>query len=193
MPTQHDEATLLARLAAFARKPAPTDALALAQTGDERVLPALVEAMTDTMEGQDVVRYRQAVRLLATTPLLTRWLAGTLEQRRVAAHALTAHDPEHAPLIGQALRDGDDQVRAIARRSLRAWTASPALHDLFRDTLTHPDPRVRLLGAEGLGKLGRASDLPALEAALAAESDDNARDRLGWAIQRIEDDAAAGT
>jgi HEAT repeat protein len=187
MPKHLDEATLLARLAAFAARPTPTEALALAQLGDERALPALVQAMTDTMEGQDVVGYRQAVRALATTPVLTRWLAGPLEQRRVAAHGLTAHDAGHAPLIARALRDEDDQVRAIARRSLRAWTASPALHDLFHEVLTHPDARVRLLAAEGLGKLGRTSDLPALEAALEAETDDRTRDRLAWAIERIED------
>ncbi len=188
MPTL-DEATLLARIAAFTRRPTTDEALALAQLGDERALPALIAATTDTMEGQDVVRYRQAVRALASAPLLRRWLAGDLEARRVAAPALTAHDPEHAPLIGQALRDADDQVRAIARRSLRAWTASPALHELFREVLGHADPRVRLLAAEGLGKLGRADDLPALHAALAAEADDRARDRLAWAIERLEDDA----
>jgi HEAT repeat protein len=184
-----DQATLLARIAAFSQRPTPAEAQHLAATGDERALPALVAAMTDTMEGQDVVRYRQAVRTLASAELLQRWLGGDLESRRVAAHALTAHDPAHAPLIGLALRDADDQVRAIARRSLRAWTASPALHDLFRETLANPDPRVRLLAAEGLGKLGKPADLPALTTALEAETDSAARDRLAWAIERIEDDA----
>ncbi len=190
MPTPSDEATLSESLAAFTRRPTPDAAHRLAATGDERALPALVRAMNDTMEGPDVVRYRQAVRTLATVPLLERGLAGALETRRTAAHALTAHDPAHAPLIGLALRDSDDQVRAIARRSLRAWTASPALHDLFHDTLAHDDPRVRLLAAEGLGKLGRPADLPALNAALTRETDISARDRLAWAIERIEDDAA---
>ena len=185
-----DEATFLARLAAFIKRPNSAEAQQLADVGDERALPALVAAMADTMEGQDVVRYRQAVRTLASAPLLRRLLGGELEARRTAAHALTAHDPTHAPLIGLALRDEDDQVRAIARRSLRAWTASPALHDLFRDTLGNPDPRVRLLAAEGLGKLGEPADLPALTASLAAETDSPARDRLAWAIERIEDDAA---
>lgn len=187
MPKPLDE-VFLARLAAFTTRPTPAEAQALAAAGDERALPALVQAMTDTMEGQDVVRYRQAVRTLATVPLLQRWLAGELDARRVAAHALTAHDPGHAPLIAQALRDPDDQVRAIARRSLRAWTASPALHDLFSQTLGHDDPRVRLLAAEGLGKLGGAADLPALRAAFEAETDALTRDRLAWAIERLEDD-----
>jgi len=185
-----DEASLLARIAAFAERPTPDAALALAHTGDERALPALVKAMSDTMEGQDVVRYRQAVRSLASVPLLQRWLAGDLVSRRVAAHALTAHDPQHAPLIGLGLRDDDDQVRSIARRALRSWTASPALHDLFIAALGHADARVRLLAAEGLGKLGRADDLPTLNAALNAEADDAARDRLAWAIERLEDDDA---
>ena len=77
-----DEATLLARIAAFAAKPTPDGATALAQTGDERTLPALVQAMTDTMEGQDVVRYRQAVREVGTAPVLRRMLAGALADRR---------------------------------------------------------------------------------------------------------------
>jgi HEAT repeat protein len=183
-----DDSTLLARIAAFAEKPTPAGAAALAQTGDERALPALVQAMTDTMEGTDVVRYRQAVREVGTTDVLARWMTGDLDARRVAAHALTAHDPEHAPLIGLGLQDDDDQVRAISRRALRSWTASPALHDLFLATLTHADPRVRLLAAEGLGKLGRPADLPQLNAALEAETDDATRDRLAWAIERIDDE-----
>jgi len=191
MPSHPDDATFLARLAAFAERPSPGEALALAQLGDERALPALVQAMTDIMEGQDVSRYREAVRTLVDPPLLRRWLAGDLDTRRVAAHALSAHDPEHAPLIAAALVDPDDQVRAIARRSLRAWTASPALHDMFRGALGNPDARVRLLAAEALGKLDHPDDLPLLGAALDAETDDSARDRIAWAIERLKDDSDA--
>lgn len=191
MPKHLDDATFLARLAAFTSKPSPTEALALARLGDERALPALVAAMTDSMEGQDVSRYREAVRTLAELPLLQRWLAGDLEARRVAAKALSAHDPRHAPLIAAALVDPDDQVRAIARRSLRAWTASPALLQLFRGALTNPDARVRVLAAEGLGKLGRREDIAGLTAALETEADDSARDRMSWALQKLEDDAGA--
>lgn len=190
MPKHLDEATFLARLAAFKSKPSAAEALALARLGDERALPALVAAMTDTMEGPDVSRYREAVRTLADLPLLQRWLAGDLESRRVAAHALSAHDAKHAPLIAAALVDPDDQVRAIARRSLRAWTASPALLQLFRGALTNPDARVRALAAEGLGKIGGREDIAALGRALETEADDNARDRLSWALEKLEDDAA---
>ncbi|HEY8377638.1 MAG TPA: HEAT repeat domain-containing protein, partial [Nannocystis sp.] len=111
---------------------------------------------------------------------------GDVASRRVAAHALNARYPEHVPLIARGLRDDDDQVRAICRRSLRSWSASPALHDLFLEALQHADARVRLLAAEGLGKLGKPVDLPALNAALQAESDDRVRDRLAWAVERIE-------
>lgn len=190
MPKHLDDATFLARLAAFTRKPTPTEALALARLGDERALPALVAAMTDAMEGQEVSRYREAVRALADLPLLQRWLKGELDARRVAAHALSAHDARHAPLIADALVDADDQVRAIARRSLRAWTASPALHQLFRGALTNPDARVRLLAAEGLGKLGDREDIASLSQALETEADDSARDRLAWAVEKLEDDSA---
>lgn len=188
MPKHLDDATFLPRLTAFTRKPTPTEALALARLGDERALPALVGAMTDAMEGQDVSRYREAVRTLADLPLLQRWLKGELDARRIAAHALSAHDATHAPLIADALVDDDAQVRAIARRSLRAWTASPALHQLFRGALTNPDARVRLLAAEGLGKIGDHEDIAALHQALEAEADDSARDRLSWALEKLEDD-----
>lgn len=190
MPTHLDETTFLARLEAFTRKPTPDDALALAAEADERALPALVRAMTDTMEGQSAARYREAVRQLATVPILTDMLARDVASRRVAAHALTARNHEHAALIGAALLDEDDQVRAIARRSLRSWTASPQMHDLFISTIYHADPRVRLLGAEGLGKLGTKADLELLNKALENETDDKARDRLAWAVEKLESEDA---
>lgn len=190
MPKQLDDATFLARLTAFTNKPSPAEALALAKLGDPRALPALVDAMTDAMEGQDVSRYREAVRTLADLPLLQRWLAGDLTGRRVAAQALSAHDARHAPLIAAALVDPDDQVRAIARRSLRAWTASPALLQLFRGALSNPDARVRVLAAEGLGKIGERGDIATLTSALETEADDSARDRMAWALEKLEDDVA---
>ena len=190
MPKPLDDPEFLARLAAFASKPTPAEALALGRLGDERALPVLITAMTDTMEGEQVSRYREAVRTLVDLPMLQRWLKGEVDARRTAAHALSAHVAQHAPLIAGALADPDDQVRAIARRSLRAWTASPALHQLFHGALTNPDPRVRLLAAEGLGKIGGPDDLAAISQALETETDDNCRDRLAWALEKLEDDSA---
>lgn len=187
MPSTHDD-NLDARLQNFAATPSPAAAKEIAALHDDRALPALVQAMVDAMEGSDAVLYREAVRELATPAVLAKYMAGDLESRRVATHALSARFAEHVPLIAQGLRDVDDQVRAIARRALRSWSASPALHDLFLEALGHADARVRLLAAEGLGKLGKAADLPALEAALEGEADDRTRDRLAWAIERIEDD-----
>jgi HEAT repeat protein len=180
-----------ARLQAFAAEPSPAAAKEIANLHDDRALPALVQAMVDAMEGPDAVLYREAVRELATPTVLARYMAGDLDARRVAAHALSARFAEHVPLIAQALRDVDDQVRAIGRRALRSWSSSPALHDLFLEAVGHADARVRLLAAEGLGKLGKAADLPALEAALERESDDRTRDRIAWAIERLEDDASS--
>jgi len=186
MPKHLDDTTFLARLAAFAGNPSPAEALALAAEADDRALPALVKAMTDTMEGPDAARYRDAVRLLATVPVLTDWLARDVASRRVAAHALTARDPDHAALIGASLLDDDDQVRAIARRSLRSWTASPQMRELFISALYHADPRVRLLAAEGLGKIGTAADVELLGKVLEAETDDKTRDRVAWALEKLE-------
>ncbi len=186
MSPPSDDTTFQAELAAFTAQPTTTRALVLAGGGDERALPALVAAMNDAMEGQDIVAYRQAVRMLATPGLLQRWLDNDLAARRVAAHALTAHDPEHAPLIAKALADPDDQVRAISRRTLRAWTASPPLHQLMRNAIGHDDPRVRALAAEALGKLRSTADLDLLRGALDRESDDHARGRVAWALECIE-------
>lgn len=177
------------QIQAFVENPSPAAARALAERHDDRALTALVQAMNDTMEGPDAVAYREAVRTLATPAVLAKWMAGDLEARRTDAHALSARFPAHVPLIAQGLRDPDDQVRAVCRRALRSWTSSPVLHDLFLEAVRHEDPRVRLLAAEGLGKLGGADDLPALRAALDAEQDDRTRDRLSWAIERIEDEA----
>ena len=189
MPKQLDDATFLARLTAFTNKPSPAGALALAKLGDPRALPALVDAMTDAMEGQDVSRYREAVRTLQAQGVV-RSSVGDRAGRGIAAQALSAHDARHAPLIAAALVDPDDQVRAIARRSLRAWTASPALLQLFRGALTNPDARVRVLAAEGLGKIGERGDIATLTTALETEADDSARDRMAWALEKLEDDAS---
>jgi HEAT repeat protein len=186
MPKHLDEPTFLARLAAFTRKPSTDEAINLAAEEDERALPALVRAMTDTMEGPEAARYREAVRALATVPVLTDWLARDVASRRVAAHALTARNPDHAALIGASLLDDDDQVRAIARRSLRSWTASPQMRELFISAVYHADPRVRMLGAEGLGKIGTKVDLDLLGKALESETDDKTRDRLAWAVEKLE-------
>ena len=187
MPT--NEANFLKQLGEFTTKPSPEVARALAAQKDDRALPALVKAMVDFMEGPDSAAYREAVRTLATPAVLNKWMSAELEARRTAAQALSARYPEHVPMIALGLKDADDQVRAICRRALRSWSASPALHDLFLESLRHPDERVRLLAAEGLGKLGLADDLPALSAALDAETDDRTRDRLAWAIERIDDDS----
>ena len=50
------------------------------------------------------------------------------------------------------------------------------------------DELLPVLAADGLGKLGHATDLPALHAALEAETDDKTRDRLAWALEKLESD-----
>lgn len=187
MPTHSDTPDLATLLREFIANPSPAAAKAIAADHDERALPALVKAMNDFMEGPDALAYREAVRTLATPEVLAKYMVGDLDGRRAASHALSARFAEHVPLIALGLRDADDQVRAIARRALRSWSASPALHDLFLEAVRHDDPRVRLLAAEGLGKLGKPADVPALQAALEAEADDKTRDRIAWAIERIED------
>lgn len=184
MPTQ--DPTFARKLSDFATKPSPAAARALAALRNDAALPALVKAMNDFMEGPEAIAYREAVRALATPAVLNKWMSGDLEARRTAAQALSARYPEHVPMIALGLRDDDDHVRAVCRRALRSWTASPALHTLFVSAIRHADPRVRLLAAEGLGKLGTAADVPAITAALEAETDDNTRDRIAWALERLD-------
>lgn len=191
MPTQ--DPNFVRQLSDFASGPSPEAAAALAAHKDERALPALVQAMTDHMESDKAVAYREAVRTVATPAVLHKWMSGDLASRRVAAQALSARITDHVPMLALGLKDADDQVRAICRRALRSWSASPALKDLFLEALRHDDPRVRLLAAEGLGKLGKRTDVPALEAALEAEADDRTRDRIAWALERLDDDGDAST
>ncbi|MEZ4451074.1 MAG: HEAT repeat domain-containing protein [Nannocystaceae bacterium] len=187
MPERLDEAALRRRLEEFRARPTAAGAEALAGVDDDRVLPALVGASTDAMEGEEAVRLREALRRAATVPRLTRGLASAdVDARRVAAHCLSARIIEHVPLLAVALRDADAQVRAIARRALRSWRTSPALHDLFVELLGHDDPRVRLAAALGLEKIGRPADAPALKRALAAETDAPARERMSAALQAVE-------
>lgn len=188
MPTQ--DANFLRKLDEFAAHPSTAVAASLAAAKDDRALPALVKAMVDHMESDRGAAYREAVRALATPVVLAKWMAGDVDARRVAAQALSARFADHVPLLALGLKDADEQVRAVCRRALRSWAASPALKDLFVESLRHADARVRLLAAEGLGKLGKRADVAALTTALEAETDDRARDRLAWAIERLDDDEA---
>lgn len=186
MPEPPRESALDRQIAAFLARPTPAAAEALAAVGDERALPALVAVAGDAMEGDEALRYRDAVRTLATRERLARWLAADdVDERRVAAHCLSARISEHVPLIATALRDDDAQVRAIGRRALRSWRASPALHDLFVDLLGHADPRVRLAAALGLEKIGKARDAAALRAAAARESDAQAQAKIAAALRAV--------
>lgn len=187
----HHDPNFVRQLGDFSARPSPEAALALAAHKDDRALPALIQAMNDHMEGDRAVAYREAVRAVATPAVLHKWMTGDVAARRVAAQALSARFYEHAPLIALGLRDVDDQVRAICRRALRSWTASPALKDLFLEALRNADHRVRQLAAEGLGKLGQRDAAAALEAALEAEPDDATRDKIAWALERLDDDGDA--
>jgi HEAT repeat protein len=186
MPTRTTAATLSAQLADFARRPTPEAARALARSGADTALPALVAASQDVMEGELATALRAAVRAVATPELLTRWIADAdVARRRVAAHALSARYEAHVPMLAKALSDADDEVRAIARRALASWVRSDALHALFRDLLAHTDPRVRALAAEALGALGDAHDAPLVSAAIAREGDERARHALERAVARL--------
>jgi HEAT repeat protein len=185
MADHWDEATFQATLAQFLEKPTPTTALALAGQGDERALPALVDAARDLMEGTDSLDYEEALLRLGRPDLLARWLTGSVEQRRTAAQVLSARLAEHVPLLSQALQDPDDQVRAIARRALTSFVRSEPLRQLFLSLLAYSDVRIRLLAAEGLGKIGKGEDVPSLQGALALESDEKARHVLEQSLVRL--------
>lgn len=185
MPRTWDEATFTAKLAAFVKLPDATAALDLARQGDERAFEAIVKASVDYMEGPEGIAYREALRALATPELLARWLGRGVNERRTAALALTAREPDHVTLIRKALADEDDAVRAIARRSLRSWRRSDALHGLARELLVHSDARVRAEAAEILGGMADKADVNPLRDALGRETDARARTLLTRAIERI--------
>ena len=186
MPTRPSAASLPAQLEAFALRPTPEAARALGESGADDAFAPLVAAAQDAMEGELAVALRAAVRTLATPDRLARWGSDPdVAKRRVAAHALSARYEAHAPLLAKALRDSDDEVRAVARRALASWVKSDALHALMRELLAHDGPRVRALAADALGPLGDAGDATKVTAALAKEADERARHALERAAARL--------
>jgi len=186
MPKRPSAASIPAQLEAFALRPTPEAARALGGSDADEAFAPLVAAAQDAMEGELATALRAAVRTLATPERLARWVNDPdVAKRRVAAHALSARHEAHAPLLAKALRDADDEVRAVARRALTSWVRSDALHALMRDLVGHDDARVRALAADALGALGDAGDGPRVTAALAAESDERARHALERAAARL--------
>jgi HEAT repeat protein len=186
MPRPWTSTTFTTKLAEFARAPTPRAAHALAAHGTEEALPALITASRDYMEGPEAVEFRAAMRTLATPALLSRWIADVdVARRRLAAHCLSARYKDHVPMIATALRDTDAEVRAIARRSLTAWTRSEALHGLMRALVTHDDARVRAIAAEALATLGDRRDARSLADALTHEADERTRHVIERAVAAL--------
>ncbi len=110
-----------------------------------------------------------------------------LSVRLAAAYALLKIEPGHTgakDVLTQAMQAGDGGVIvAVSSRGSDAAWAVPTLTALLSDRR----PGIRRLAAEGLGKIGRASEssLPALERA-ENDPDDRVREAAAGAIQLIE-------
>ncbi|MBI5566337.1 MAG: HEAT repeat domain-containing protein, partial [Chloroflexi bacterium] len=111
-------------------------------------------------------------------PLITRTLAAPDDLGRTrlwAAARWTGYAPADAPwrsrVLGEVARallqpDQLSQYRTRAFDSLIA-TRDKGLAFMFKRSLAHADPQVRALSLRGLARLGRETDLPVFNAALA--------------------------
>jgi serine/threonine protein kinase/HEAT repeat protein len=164
---------------------------ALGAMSDRAALPPLAHALEDKEQLVRVTAAASLARILALMPdklLISgqNWLLAALSQgdwsARYAAVGLTAEmDPELAvELLGWALEDKDERVRAAAVRRLAKLARKSAKARkyvrarLFNDS----SPAVRAAAAEGLGASGDGKDKALL---LAAATGDKSRSVVGIA------------
>jgi thiol-disulfide isomerase/thioredoxin len=102
-------------------------------------------------------------------PFLTRlWKTGKVAHRQLAMEALKQRpagpgrlDPRIETLLVEGAADSDASVRELALSTL-SEKHSPLLAAAARAQLANPDPQIRLLGVQYLGRLEPARQLPIL-------------------------------
>ncbi|PID38764.1 MAG: hypothetical protein CSB49_03855 [Proteobacteria bacterium] len=164
---------------------------ALGSVSDRSALPPLAHTLKDKEQGVRVTGAASLARILSLMPdqLLVsgqNWLLAALSQgdwsARYAAVGLTAEmDPDLAvELLGWALKDKDERVRAAAVRRLAQLARNSAKARTYVRARLFYDrsPAVRAAAAEGVGSSG-ASDAKRL--LLAAVSGDKSRSVVGIA------------
>ena len=174
----------------------PRDARGLQLAWDRATADALAARLDDT---RSAVRQRAidtlARRGAAACEALAAVLAGgSPVARRNAVWALARmNDPAAEPLLVDAMRDDDLDVRLAALRAvgtLRLASAASAATALLGDG----QPAVRREAATALGRIGRKSAVPALLDALALGGDRFVEHALIYALIELDDAAqtAAG-
>jgi HEAT repeat protein len=92
------------------------------------------------------------------------------------------YNQEALPQLRQILeRTGKKEVRRAALTSI-AMLRDPQDHDLFRRYLTDKDEALREAAAEGLGRVGNASDVPLLEQRFNEENKNSPRLSAAFAL-----------
>jgi len=163
----------------MARQAAAAEALGM--LGDKRAVPALLEASHSGHIGLRVSAIEALGHIGSTDaiPLLLQMLrdeaAGV---RRAAAWALgRLGHPSAVDALVVRLKDAQEHV--LVRRSAAWALGRMALNAVaiaaLTEALDDPDPQIRWYAAEGLGSSGEAALSQAVEVALRAHLDDEAR------------------
>jgi HEAT repeat protein len=162
-------------------------AFALADLGDARGVPALLEAIRD---GLDVKPYRIANTGTAAVPVLIGALADPHNHlRSTAAEALgQIRDNSAIPALTILLSDEESFVRATAVRALGSFGAEAPLSPIIA-RLRDESPWVRVRAAEALGGIGGAAAVIALDDAL-NDPDYDVRIRAAAAIGNTKHSSA---
>jgi hypothetical protein len=128
----------------------------------------------------------------APARLVKRAFMALLMAALVSLSAVQVPLADDASAFRDLVTGGDFRVRVVAAMLLgksKAPGARPALEKALGD----PHPAVRAAAAAGLGALGDASALPALNAALAKETATNVQAQFANTIKRLSGAAAAAS
>jgi HEAT repeat protein len=137
----------------------------LANVGDDRAVPGLIEALADSdREIRDMAIHALVkIRAAAVQPLLAALKEGDAALRPKAAAVLGyIGDPRSRMPLMAALGDPEPAVRANAAEALAAYRKDKRLVEPLVFVLKDPDVRVRFNAAGSLWKIGDPSATPAL-------------------------------
>lgn len=152
-------------------------AFLLGKTGDPRVVPILVRALSDPEKGvrEQAMLALSAIGQAAIEPLKKAMDDPKWETRYRAVEALgkIADEQVVSPLIA-ALRDERDHVRYMAAKGLRETGNSQSIDPLIA-LLRDENEFVRMMAAKGLGVLRGEKVHAALEQALANEKNERVK------------------
>jgi HEAT repeat protein len=162
----------------------------LANVGDGRAVPGLIEALADPdREVRDTAVHALVKIGAAAVPMLLKTLQEDEPPFRAKAAAVLGYigDPRSRMPLMAALGDTEPTVRANAAEALAAYRKDKRLVEPLVFVLKDPDVRVRFNAAGSLWKIGDPSATPGL-LELLNDTDPATRKRAAQVLGNIGDD-----